>query len=111
MAKGGVVFLIKGKSYSFSSALFSIVGLLLLIMTYVIAPDHPQGIIVFVMVITLSLAVILLVAGIIASILAIKKKELGVRKYFGILVPIFIVLFYILMPLIMGIGFIIHNQP
>src|SRR5690625_7778491 len=101
----------KGKSYSFSSALFSIVGLLFLIMTYVIAPDHPQGIIVFVMMITLGLAVILLVAGIVTSILAIKNKELGVRKYFGILVPIFIGLFYILMPLIMGIGFILNDQP
>src|SRR5690625_5597982 len=104
MAKGEVDFMIKGKSYSFSSALFSIVGLLLLIMTYVIAPDHPQGIIVFVMVITLGLAVILFVAGFMASILAIKKKELGVRKYFGILVPIFIFLFYLFMPFFMVMG-------
>lgn len=111
MANGGVVLVIKNKSYSFYSALFSIIGLLSLIMTYVIAPDHPQGFIVFVMVITLSLAVILLIAGIITSILAIKNRELGVRKYFGILVPIFIGLFYILMPLIIGIGLIIHDQP
>jgi len=99
------------KSYSFYSALQSVAGLLFLLMTYMIAPDHPAGMIKIIMAIMLGLAIILLITGIATSILSIKRKELGVTKYIGLLIPVLIVLFILLMPFIIGIGFIINDQP
>lgn len=103
--------MILNKTYGYWSVLFSIAGTFLLITTYLIAPDDPQGMIVVIMKIMLALAVIFLPLGIISSIFAIKKKEVGTKKYVGILLPVLIVLFYILVPIIMGIGFMVNDKP
>lgn len=55
--------------------------------------------------------IILLLAGIVASILAIKNKETGTKKYAGLLIPVVIVLYFILVPLLMAIGFMINDNP
>lgn len=103
--------MILNKNFSYWSVLFSIVGSLLLITTYLISPGDPQGMIIMSMKIMLTVAIILLALGIITSILAIKKKENGSKKYIGILLPILIILFVILVPILMGIGFMFNDKP
>lgn len=103
--------MILNKSFDYWSVLFSIVGTLLLVTIFLISPSDPQGIIIVGMKIMLLVAIILLALGIVTSILAIKKKEAGVKKYVGILLPIFIILFAILIPILMGIGFMINDNP
>jgi len=99
------------KPYGYWSVLLSIVGSLFLVTPYFISPSDPQGMIVISMKIMLVVAIFLLTLGIVASILAIKKKEVGVKKYFGILLPILIILFVILIPILMGIGFMLNDNP
>jgi len=103
--------MILNKSYSYWSVLLSIIGSLLLVTTYLISPADPHGIIIIVMKILLALAIIFLISGILASILAIKKKEEGTKKYIGILLPILVILFVILIPILMGIGFMLNENP
>src|SRR5690625_3732473 len=93
------------KTYSYWSALCSIIVTLLLISTYVIAPDYPEGIIVVIMKIMMALTILLFLLGMIGSIMAIKNKDTGIKKYTGILLPTLILLFFILVPFFMAIGF------
>lgn len=99
------------KSYSYWSLVLSIVGSLFLVTPYLISPVHPQGFIVLMMKAMLIIAIILLILGCATSFYAIKKKEEGVKKYVGILLPLFIILFIILIPILMGVGFILNDFP
>ena len=103
--------MILNKTYSYWSVLLSIVGTLLLIGTYFLSPSDPQGMIVVGLKIMFTAAIILLVLGIISSTLAIKKKENGMKKYVGILLPVLIILFVILIPILMAIGFMLNDNP
>lgn len=103
--------MILNKSYGFWSTSLSVIGTLLLIATYLLAPDTPQGMIVVIIYIMQVLAIVLLPLGIIASIFAIKNKEIGIKKYTGILMPVLIILFIVLIPLLMAIGFMINDNP
>ncbi|WP_312476156.1 hypothetical protein [Neobacillus sp.] len=58
-----------------------------------------------------AVAIILFALGIIASILSIKLKENGTKKYVGILLPVLIILFVILFPILMAIGFMLNDKP
>lgn len=89
----------------------SIMGLILLILTYMFAPDVPQAIGTVVIIVMFILTIVSLLLGIVFSIIAIKNKESGVKKYFGILIPLFILLFVILIPILMGIGFMLYDKP
>lgn len=93
------------KTNGFWSTLLSIIGTLLLIATYAVA-DGPQGIEVVLIAAMMILSIILLLLGIVSSIVAIKKKEPGTKKYLGILLPVLIVLYVILVPILMLIGFL-----
>lgn len=103
--------MILNKTYGYYSALCSVIGTLLLIITYTLVPNGPKGIMVIVVSITLILSIILLIMGIICSVLAIKNKEPSIKKYIGILLPILIILFIALIPLLMAIGFMLNNNP
>jgi|SRR5699024_998667 len=103
--------LILNKRYGFWSTSLSVIGTLLLVSTYLIAPDNPRGLIIPILYIIFVLAIILLILGIIASIFAMKNKEIGIKKYTGILLPVLIILFVVLVPLLMAIGFMINDNP
>lgn len=107
---GGEKMIIK-KTYSYWSVFLSIVGFLLLIATYLFSPSDPQGMIVLGLKIMFVAAIILLALGIISSTIAIKKKEDGIKKYVGVLLPVLIILSVILYPILMAIGFMINDNP
>lgn len=99
------------KPYGYWSILFSVAGSLLLVASYLISPNEPQGMIVIGLQIMLLSAIVLLGLGVVTSILAIRKKEEGIKKYTGILLPVIIILFAVLVPILMGIGFMLNDNP
>lgn len=99
------------KTYGYWSVLFGITGTLLLLATYLVSPSNPQGTAVVGLMILLAVAIVTLVLGIITSTIAIKKKEGGMKKYVGILLPVFILLFIVLIPILMGLGFMLNENP
>lgn len=101
--------MILNKTYGFWSTLLSILGLLLLIATYAVA-DGPEGFMVVIVATILTLSVISLVLGIVYSILAIKNKEPSIKKYTGILLPVLIILYFVLVPFLMAIGFMLNGD-
>lgn len=102
--------MILNKSYGYWSVLLSMVGSFFLVTSYLISPDNPKNMMVVLIKIMLIVAVILMILGVVMSILAIRKKEYGFKKYVGILLPLFIVLILILIPILMGVGFIINDN-
>ena len=100
--------MIFNKTYGHWSTIVSVFGTLLLMATYI--PNNPEKFTVIIM-IMLVLAIILLVSGIILSILAIKNNEVGTKKYIGILLPVLIILFIVLVPFLMAVGFLINDNP
>ncbi len=71
-----------------------------------IAPDYPEGPIRYLIGSSLLISGVSFLFGIISSILAIKNKELGVKKYVGIFTPLLVILYVILVPILIGlVGF------
>lgn len=69
-----------------------------------IAPDYPEGPIRYLIGSSLLISGVSFLFGIISSILAIKNKDLGVKKYVGIFTPF--ILYVILVPILIGlVGF------
>ena len=99
------------KNYSFWSALFGTSGIILLILSYIISPDNPEGFIYYLITIVFIASLFSLLTGFISSIFALKKKEEGKRKYVGLFIPLFIIVCIILIPVIMGILFVLNNNP
>lgn len=97
--------------YGFLSMLSSIIGLLLLIASYAVAPEAPKGVVVIGIQLIFFIAIIFLVLGIFGSTIAMKQKEKGVKKYVGFLLPILILLFILLVPILMAIGFMLNDCP
>lgn len=98
------------KTYSYWSPLLGTIGFILLISVYALAPDVPQGAILVALFVGLILSIGLLKIGLIAGIIAIWKRETGFKKYIGILLPVLIIVFAILVPLLMAIGFILNDS-
>jgi len=108
--KNGGEHMIMNKSYAYWSTLLSVIGTILLIMTYVIAPHHPQSLLSIIILLLMTTSFISLILGFIASIIAIRKKEIGFKKYSGILLPTIILLYVILIPFFMGVVFIVNEN-
>lgn len=98
------------KSYSYWSVVTSLLGAASLGLTYVIAPDIPQGFTLFAVNVLVISAAVLILLGAVSSIAAIVNKEPGKKKYIGIFVPSTIILYIVLVPLIKGI-FGVNNNP
>ncbi|MUV37676.1 hypothetical protein JNUCC1_01482 [Lentibacillus sp. JNUCC-1] len=103
--------MIFNKPYGYWSAVMGLAGTLFLIASYVVAPDHPQGLMSGIIMLLMVLAGLSLISGIVTSIIGIKNKEAGTKKYIGILMPILITLFFILVPVIMALGFMLNDNP
>ncbi|WP_022794801.1 hypothetical protein [Marinococcus halotolerans] len=99
------------KPYSYWSVVTSLLGIAFLGLTYVIAPDIPQGFTLFVINILVISAAVFILIGVLSSIAAIVNKEPGIKKYLGIFIPSTIILYIVLVPLIMGLLFGINNNP
>ncbi|MFD1416951.1 hypothetical protein [Oceanobacillus jeddahense] len=98
------------KNYGFWSMLSSIMGLILLIVSYAVAPEEPQGMVTIGILVLFFTAILFLVLGTIGSTLAMKQQEKGRKKYVGIFLPVLILLFVVLVPILMGIGFILNDN-
>ncbi|MEK4304375.1 MULTISPECIES: hypothetical protein [Oceanobacillus] len=68
------------KKYGFLSMLSSIICLILLIASYVVAPETPQGIVIIGIQLIFFMGIIFLVLGIFGSTIAMKQKEKGVKN-------------------------------
>lgn len=76
------------KNYSFWSLFSTIIGFLILIVSYLVTPDRPEGFIMVGLQVMTILAILLLILGILVSIIVIKQKEKGLKKYVGIILPV-----------------------
>lgn len=99
------------KSYSFWSMTASLLGAASLGLSYVIAPDIPQGFTLFVINVLLISAAVFILAGVLSSIAAIVNKEPEKKKYIGILIPFTVILYIVLVPIVMGLLFGINDNP
>lgn len=99
------------KNYGYWSVILGVIGTLLLILPYLVTPENPQGLVVVILKVIVAAAILLLSLGILSSILAIKKKEKGSKKYFGVLISVSTILFVLLIPIFMGIGFLLNDTP
>ncbi len=97
------------RTYGFWSLLLGILGVLFLILNYIVLPDNPEGISILIIRLLLGSSLISFVTGIICSIIAIKKRERGIKKYFGIIIPLFTFLFILFIPILMGILFVLND--
>lgn len=99
------------KPYGSRSLLFGGIGVILLILSYAITPDVPQGFMYFMIGTIFILSLTFITFGIMNSVIALRRKETGKIKYAGLIVPIIIISYIIVIPIIMGLLFTLNNHP
>ncbi|SFL91396.1 hypothetical protein [Salibacterium qingdaonense] len=96
--------MIGSKTYSFWAALTSITGFFFYMLSYA-APDVPQGLTAFLIEWLFKLGLFLMVLGFISGLTALFRGEPEKKKYIGIGSPFLLGLYYLLVPIVMGLLF------
>lgn len=94
-------------NYSKWSAILSLICAVALFISYMIAPVEPKGIIAVIIAVLYFGAIIVGLISIVLSILAFKNRELGFLKFVAPIVVFVILVIYLLVFLIMGLGLLL----